>query len=132
MRKYYLFKIKAESLNNKKLYNILEELFYLNRNKFEYGNYIFSNLCSHLNKDELILKLKDKFDIKGNKIIINDLENTSIKINNICIVIETNKNVSIIFKYLNDIEKHFFVCDFKNKDYFLLNNFVQLNLKINC
>ena len=132
MRKYYLFKIKAENLNNKKLYNILEELFYLNRNKFEYGNYIFSNLCSYLNKDELILKLKDKFDIKENKIIINDLENTSIKINNICIVIETNKNVSIIFKYLNDIEKHFFVCDFKNKDYFLLNNFVQLNLKINC
>ena len=132
MRKYYLFKIKAENLNNKKLYNILEELFYLNRNKFEYGNYIFSNLCSYLNKDELILKLKDKFDIKENKIIINDLENTSIIINNICIVIETNKNVSIIFKYLNDIEKQFFVCDFKNKDYFLLNNFVQLNLKMNC
>ena len=38
----YLFKISETNINLKKIYFILEELFYLNSNKFKYGATISS------------------------------------------------------------------------------------------
>ncbi len=116
--------------NSKKLYLILEELYYLNSNKFKYGIDIFNDLCLPFSKDKIINTLKKKYILKNNNLIISELENTFIEINKACIIIETSKNAPEIFKYLNEIEKNIFVCDFINKDYFILNTFIHLNLKI--
>lgn len=131
MRKYYLFCIKGKNYQNlKKTYSVLEELFYLNSNKYNYGITIFKELCVPFNKEKILNLLKRKFSNQNNQIIINDLEETRIEIDNVCIVIETSKNVPIIFKYLNELEKNILVCDFFNRDYFWLNDFVCLNLKV--
>ena len=124
MRKYYLFKIKDLKIDLNKTYLILEELFYLNSNKFNYGKTIFENLCLSFNKEKIIEKLG------SNKFVINDLENTIIEVNNTCIIIETSKNITKAFKYLNELESNIFVVDFDNRDYFLLDDFIKLNFKI--
>ena len=132
MRTYYLFKIKGKNIENssKKNYKVLEELFYLNSNKFKYGIPIFNELCQSFEKEKILNKLKSKFKIKQNTIIIDNFEKTIIEVNNSCIIIKTNKNIPFIFKYLNELDKNIVVCDFNNKDYFLLNDFVRINLKI--
>lgn len=132
MRKYYLFKINEKNINLNKnsLYNIFEELFYLNKNKFDYGIQIFNNLCVSIDTELILEKLKNKYPFKNNQILIEDLENTNVEIKKTFIIIETSKNAPSIFKYINQIEKNLFVCDFNNKDYFWLNEFVRLNLKI--
>ena len=131
MRKYYLFNLNNNiNKDAKKIYLILSELFYLNSNKFKYGLTIFNEICFPFNKEEIIKKLKKNFECKNNKLKIEDLEKSIIEINNSCIIIQTNSNISIIFKYLNIIEKNIFVCDFINNDYFFLNDFVRLNLKV--
>ena len=113
MRIYYLFKLRDISLNSKKVYLILEELFYLNKNKFNYGIKVFNDLCLPIDKTKFINRY---------------IENESMIINNSHIIIKTDKNVSKFFKYLNGIDNHFFVCDFGSKDYFYLNEFIILNL----
>jgi len=130
MRKYYLFNLKNKDLKPSKIYNILEELFYLNKNKYKYGLNIFNNICSPFKKNEILVFLSSKYKINGNLIKIDDLEKTTIEIKNCLIIIECNQNTSEIFKYLNSLEKNIFVCDFKNKDYFYLNDFLRLNFKI--
>ncbi len=110
MRDYYLFKLRNNSINSKKVYLILEELFYLNRNKFNYGFKIFNDLCLPIDKSKFINYEKN------------------ITINNTYILIKNSINISSYFKYFNNLEKHLFVCDFDNKDYFYLNDFVRLNL----
>ena len=132
LRKYYLFKIKENNLsvNKNNLYDVLEELFYLSTNKFNYGIKIFDDLCLKIDKDKLINNLKNKYEYQNNQILIEDLENTVIKIKKSFILIETSKNAPSVFKYLNELENNLFVCDFSNKDFFWLNEFVRLNLKI--
>ena len=129
MRKYYLFKINNKS-NIKKIYLVLEELFYLNSNKFKYGISIFNNVCLKIDKKNIIDKLRNTYNLKDNKIFINDLENTIVEINNTCIVIKTSKNIPKIFKVINLLESNILVCDFDSKDYFWLDDFIKLNFKL--
>ena len=125
MRKYYLFKINNKS-NIKKIYLVLEELFYLNSNKFKYGISIFNNVCLKIDKKNIIDKLRNTYNLKDNKIFINDLENTIVEINNTCIVIKTSKNIPKIFKVINLLESNILVCDFDSKDYFWWDDFIKL------
>lgn len=129
MRKYYLFKINNK-INIKKTYLVLEELFYLNSNKFKYGISIFNNVCLKIDKKNIIDKLRNTYNLKDNKIFINDLENTIVEINNTCIVIKTSKNIPKIFKVINLLESNILVCDFDSKDYFWLDDFIKLNFKL--
>ena len=129
MRKYYLFKIKNKS-NNKKIYLVFEELFNLNSNKFKYGISIFNNVCLKIDKKNIIDKLRNTYNLKDNKIFINDLENTIVEINNTCIAIKSSKNIPKIFKIINLLESNILVCDFDSKDYFWLDDFIKLNFKL--
>ena len=129
MRKYYLFKINNK-INIKKTYLVLEELFYLNSNKFKYGISIFNNVCLKIDKKNIIDKLRNTYNLKDNKIFINDLENTIVEINNTCIVIKSSKNIPKIFKIINLLESNILVCDFDSKDYFWLDDFIKLNFKL--
>ncbi len=129
MRTYYLFKISKIS-NLKKIYLILEELYYLNSNKFKYGITIFNNMCKPLNKSYLISELKKRYLFIDNKFFSNSIDSLSGEITNICIVVKTNENFPEIFKYINRLEKNIFVVDFINEDYFFLDDFIKLNFKL--
>ena len=113
MRNYYLFKLINSNLNSKKVYLVLEELFYLNKNKFKYGLSIFKSICLPINKKNML-----------------KLNNSKIQINNCFLLIRSDNNIPDIFKDINAIENNMFVCDFESRDYFYLNSFVKLNLKI--
>ena len=130
MRIYYLFKARNKNLRARNMYLVLEELFYLNSNKFNYGLTIFNELCLPFNKRKIIDELKSRFLCVSNKIFVDNLEDTIIEFNNIFIVIKTNKNFPEIFKYISNLESNILVCDFTNKDYFFLNDFVRLNFKL--
>ena len=130
MRKYYLFKINKTNTSLKRIYSVLEELFYLNSNKFKYGITIFNELCLPFDKDKLMKRLCLKYPLNGDKFIINNFENTIIEINNILIMIETNRNFTQAFKDIYELDNNIIVCDFEKRDYFWLDDFIKLNFKL--
>ena len=140
MRMYYVFNVKNEiaKLYNDKpssLYKILENIYYMHQEDVNYGFAIFKQLT---NKNK-VLELNNDIYIKLHKVlvyskldnehIINDLyhdEVSILRIKKSHMVIESNKSISSFFKILNDINNNYFVCDFKEKDFFFLNNITNL------
>lgn len=130
MRKYYLFLIKNQYLKEPEylIYQIMENLYHLNKNSLDYGLTCYNQLCDDFNVDLIKDYLQHKFE--DNILTINSLqylvntnnEKFTIKLNNKFILIITDVNMPIIFKYLNCYNKNIFVCDFVNKDYFWLHN----------
>ena len=137
MRKFYMFSIQkkyqGETLKDlKSIYSILENLYYLNTNKFNYGISIYNQLCKKINSELLLktLKKSPNYTIKGNRVILNELEKSILEINNCCLILYTNANISSFFKYINVVENSIFVCDFENNDFFWLKKVIRTNLKI--
>ena len=140
MRLYYIFNIKNEIVDLYKgketsLYRILENIYFMHEEDVNYGFNIFKELTNKIKVMELnnniYIKLhKDLVYSKiDNEHIINDLyhdEVSILKIKNSHMVIETNKSFSSFFKLLNEINCDYFVCDFKEKDFFFINNVTDL------
>ena len=66
MKTYYIFKIKKEFINLYKdspsvLYNILRNIYYLNKEEVEYGYNIFNQLTNPLEKNKIDRDLFIKF-----------------------------------------------------------------------
>lgn len=133
MRTYYLFDIKESILKNYKnnydeLYELLESIYKLKNEDIILGYDIFSKVANPLNKDLMSNYIKNKNIESENYIcynythIINDFyndESTKMIINNSHIKIKSNKNAPSFFYNIRNFE-NIFVCDFYNKDYFLL------------
>ena len=140
MRLYYVFNVKKEisSLYKDKpssLYKILENIYYMHEEDANYGFAIFKQITNKIKKldlsNEIYIKLhKDLVYSKiDNEHIINDLyhdEVSILKIKNSHIVIETNKSYSSFFSILDSLNLDFFVCDFKEKDFFFLSDITNL------
>lgn len=140
MRMYYVFNIKSEITKLYKdkpasLYKILENIYYMHQEDVNYGFAIFKQITNknkvlELNNNIYIKLHKDLVYSKlDNEHIINDLyhdEVSILKIKNSHLIIESNKSISSFFKILNDINNNYFVCDFKEKDFFFLNNITNL------
>ena len=141
MRIYYIFNIKSEICELYKdkpasLYKILENIYYMHEDDINYGFSVFKELTNknkvmELNNGIFIKYHKDLVYSKiDNEHIINDLyhdEISILKINNSHLKLESNKSISSFFKILSDINNNYFVCDFKDKDFFFINeitNFV--------
>ena len=134
MRKYYLFIIKQDIYNKYKnksyiLYKILENLYNLNSYNFSYGIKIYNQICSpfavkvlknYINEKIVFFKVNEKV-IKINSIY----EDTYLNIKYSCVIIKTNANIPNILKIFNIYNKYILICDFKNKDYFWLNNIIK-------
>ena len=75
-------------------------------------------------------KLKYGYKRQDNLHILNTSENTTLKINNYNIKIETDNNYTEFFKYLNNYNNNLFVCDFNNKDYFWLSKLKPLQKEL--
>ena len=136
MRMYYVFNIKSDVLKlyqdkPSSLYKILENIYFMHIEDINYGFNIFKQLTNKIKileiSNEIYIKLhRDLVYSKiDNEHIINDLyhdEVSILRIKNSHILIETNKSFSSFFKLLNDINSNYFVCDFKEKDFFFLSN----------
>lgn len=136
MRTYYIFEVKEEFVKlyhdrPNSLYSILKQLFYLNRKDINYGIQVFSSLTNKISKQELDRQLYIKYhkDMVYTKTdtehIINNLYKDEVSILTIKyshLLLTTNHSYSSFFNILVDFNSNFFVCDFKNQDYFFLND----------
>lgn len=137
MKTYYIFKIKKEFVNLYKdtpsvLYNILKNIYYLEREEADYGYNLFKQLTIPLNKNKLDRDIFLKFhqDIpyskRKNTHYINNLyrnEISRLTINNSYLKLEVEQNFSTFFKILEEESDDLFACSFKKVDFFFLNEY---------
>ena len=140
MRTFYIFNINDSfySLYNESptsIYNVLKQISNIMPNDSKYATNIFYQINKNINKQEmdkdLFIKMHQDYTYKklGDTHIYNDLyldEVSIMEIKNNYIKIKSNKNYSFFFKYLGEYKYNFFVCDFKNKDYFFLSKLKNL------
>lgn len=129
MRKYYIFLIDSYVIDSyindpASLYKTLKKV-YSSRMNMKYRVSIFKQITKMIEKTVITNYIENKFNsYKKNKdkylLNIND-EKCLVEINYSCVVLYTNKNFSNIFDILKIYNKNFFVCDFKNEDYFFIN-----------
>ena len=134
MRIYYIFSIKDEFYELYKdypraLYNILKEIYEMNKKDIDYGLNLFKQIAIPINKYDLDKKIynelreKMRYSRNRDEHIINNLysEEVSImKIKNTHIIINTIQSYTEFFELLNKYKYLLFACDFKNDDYFFL------------
>ena len=140
MRSYYIFNIKEPLYNlyYKKeyvLYDVLEELYKLNRKDIVLGYKFFNEFALPFNKAKLneYIYNSERNNITYiknlNNHIIHDRfnnENSTLTIYNSHILLKTDKNISRFFTILNRYNSNLFICDFNNHDYFWLNNIIKV------
>lgn len=134
MKVYFIFDIKKEFKNLYKgnervLYNILKQIYYLEKNEVEYGYNLFNQLINKINKNDLDRKIFIKYhqDIPYSKRnqthYINNLykdEISRLTIKSSYMRLEVENNSKAFFEILSNFSENYFVCDFKNHDYFFL------------
>lgn len=131
MNKYYLFIIDnklVKSYKNKSyvLYKLLETLYKSESYDFCYVIKIYWQICNNFSVKLLqnYINTRIKCFKKGKVIRIAD-EKTYIQLMYPCIIISTNNKKTNIFKIFNIYNRCIFVCDFKNYNYFWLNDYLK-------
>ena len=136
---YYIFNVKDDIANLYKnspsnLYKILESIYYMHKEEVDYGFNIFKQITNRIRVYELNnnLYIKMHRDLIYSKTdsehVINDLyhdEVSILKVKSSHLLLESNKSYSSFFKLLNNINPNYFVCDFKEKDFFFMYNIVK-------
>lgn len=139
MKVYYIFKIKKEFISLYKdtpsvLYNILKNIYYLDKEEVDYGYNLFNQLIIPINKNELDRKLFIRlhqdipyFKRKDTHYINNLYKNeiSRLNINNIFIKLEIEQNFSSFFNILEEELDDLFVCCFNKLDYFFLDDYMR-------
>ena len=140
MRMYYIFNVKDDIANLYKehpasLYKILENIYYMHEDEADYGFNIFKQITNRIKVCEINNQLyitmhKDlTYSKTSSEHVINDLyhdEVSILKVKSSHILLESNRSYSNFFKLLNNINPHYFVCDFKEKDFFFIGNIVKV------
>lgn len=140
MRMYYIFEIKDEIMtlykdNPNSLFKILNHIYYMHVEDVNYGFNLFNQIIYPTNINEINRKIYLKlhkelvYSKQKNEHIINNLykdEISILKIGKSHLVLECNKNYSSFFKVLESFDKNYFVCDFKEQDYFFLKDIKSL------
>ena len=138
MRTFYIFKIKnSYAILTKKnpyhLYKTIENIYYLKPEELKYKINIFDSIKEKFNKEYLNNNIYEYYKDKHNYTkfknvhMINDYytdEQTKMTINNTYLLIKSTKEIPSFLKVLNNIKHNIFVCDFKNKDYFWLEDII--------
>ena len=136
---YYIFNVKDDIAklyqdNPSSLYKILENIYYMHEEEVNYGFNIFKQLTNKIKVRELDNEIYIKLhkDLIYSKIdgehVINDLyhdEVSILKVKSSHILLKSNKNYASFFKILS-IYHNYFVCDFKEKDFFFVNDIMSL------
>lgn len=136
MRTFYLFKIKnnikKHNQNNYNIYKALESIYYQNKSNLKYYYDYFTSIRDLFNKkqiDKILYETyKDYYTYsKVNNIhMINDYFNQEksrlvIKKNYLCL--KSTKSLPTFLKDMH-VNQNIFVCDFKTRDYFWLEDLV--------
>ena len=141
VRTYYIFNVNSYFTymykeRPFKMYKIFEEIYY-SRDYDAVRTYrVFEGIANPFNKimlgEYINYEYKHKYGYirEDNIHRLNGRENTSLKVNNYNIKIETDSNYTDFFKYLNNYNNSLFVCDFDNKDYFWLSKIKPLQKEL--
>ncbi len=139
MKVYYIFKIKEEFVKLYKetpsvLFNILKNIYYLDKEEVDYGYNIFHQLINPISKNELdrslYLELHQSIPYTKRKDThyINNLyrnEISRLNINNCFMKLELEQNFSSFYPLLGERLDNLFVCAFKNIDFFFLEDYLE-------
>ncbi len=134
MRVYYIFDVKEEFVGLYRnhahtLYTILNQIYDMHGEDIQYGFSLFKQIVNRIPKEDIDKMLFLKFHRnatyckRGEIHIINQLyldEVSRLEIKRSHITLTTNRNYSSFFSILKEYQLNYFVCDFKNKDYFWL------------
>lgn len=135
MKVYFVFDIKKEFINlysgnERILFNMLKQIYYLDKDEVTFGYNLFSQLTNSINKNEIDRKIFLQFhqDVpyskKGQTHYINNLykdEVSRLEIKRSYIKLECEQSFSAFFSILKNFSDSYFVCDFNSQDYFFLN-----------
>lgn len=139
MRVYFIFDIKREFVhlykeNERVLFNILKQIYFLQKEEVKYGYNLFSQLINKINNVEIdkyiFLKLHQDipYSKRNNVHYFNNLykdEVSRLLAKKSYIRLETEQITSSFFKVLNNYSPNFFVCEFKYQDYFFLDDILE-------
>ncbi len=134
MRRFYIFSIREELLslyseNPGNLYKILDSIYKMDEEELTYAFNLFKQICISIDSldlnNQIYLKMHNDliYTKLGNEHIINNLykdEVSILKIKKSHLVLDCNSSYSSFFKFLNKLNKNYFICDFKSGDYFFL------------
>ena len=134
MKVYFIFDVKDEFIklytgNERVLYSILKQIYFLEKDEITFGYNLFSQLTNIIEKNEIDRKIFLKFhqDVpyskKGQIHYINNLYKDEISrliIRKSYIRLESEQNFSTFFSILKNFSNNFFVCNFDETDYFFL------------
>lgn len=135
MNVYFIFDIKNEFKqlykgNERILFSILKQLYCLDKTELMYGYNLFSQLTNNIDKINIDRKIYLKFhqaipySKKGQIHYINNLykdEISRLEIKKCYMKLELEQKKSTFFDELKNYSSNYFFCDFKNHDYFFLN-----------
>ena len=134
MKVYFIFDIKEQFINLYKgnervLYNILKQIYYLEKEEVTFGYNLFSQLINKIPKNDIDRKIFIKYhqDIpyskRGETHYINNLykdEVSRLTIKTSYIKLEIEQQTSTFLNVLQDFSTNYFICNFKNHEYFFL------------
>jgi len=138
MRTFYVFKIKKEMtiLTKETPYNLfrtIEHLYYLDEYNMDVSFKLYNDLFDSFNKDYVNKRLNSLFKNNRYYTYENDKhtiynkyrpETSILKVYKSHIILKSDViKPTLLVNYL--MSDNLFVCDFKNKDYFWLNEFVR-------
>lgn len=136
MKVYFIFDIKDEFIklyqdNEKILYNILKQIYFLDKEDLSYAYTLLNQLINKIDKQTLDRKIFLQFhqDIpyskRGQIHYINNLykdEISRLEIKKSYIKLECEQSTSTFMPILKSLSDNFFACDFKNQNYFFIYN----------
>lgn len=134
MRIYFIFKIRDEFVslykdNQSVLYNILRQIYYLDKSEVMYGYNLFNQLILPIDKNKLDRELfirmhQDIPYIKRKDVhIINNLykdEISRLTIKKCYMKLEIEQNFSSFFEFISKYSSNLFICEFYYQDFFFL------------
>lgn len=133
MNKYYLFIIDKKLIKNYKnksyvLYKLLETLYKSETYDFCYGIKIYWQICNNISVKLLNNYINNRIKISkiNEKVFKIKNEQTYIQLMYPCIIIKTKNKRSNLFRIFNIYNRNIFVCDFKNQNYFWLNEYLKI------
>ena len=139
MKVFFVFDIKSEFVSLYKdnqliLFDILRQIYCLDRNDVLYGYNLLNQLVKNIDKDvidrEIFIKYHRNipYSKDGNVHYYNNLYRDEVSrmiVSKRFIKIELEQKKSTFFEIINKYSSNYFVCDFDNLDYFFLKDKVK-------
>ena len=134
MKVYYIFKIKKEFIDLYKdtpsvLFNILRNIYYLDKSEVDYGYNLFKQLTLPIENNkldrDLFIKFHQEIPYSKRKDVhyINNLYRNEISrlvVNNSFLKLEVEQNYSSFFNILKEEDNNLFACSFQKTDFFFI------------